>query len=293
MQRYDICVIGHLSNDVIVDADGRRRAACGGAAYYTSVALAHLGVQTLVTSVSAEPDRQRFRDELGRHGVTLHCAASPWTTGFENLYCKSGDRRIQRIHSIGRPFASSDLPDIECGLYHLGPLTPGEIPSACFEFLALRGARISLDLQGYVRRISSSVIEAAGWPAAGDTLRHVHTLKADHREAEAAANESDPVAAARRLARCGPQEVVVTCAGEGAILYANGDVFDIPPISVSHPVDPTGCGDSFCAGYLFARLQGHSASVAGRFASAVAAAKLRRAGPFDGALDEIEALLAL
>ena len=60
-----------------------------------------------------------------------------------------------------------------------------------------------------------------------------------------------------------------------------------------HPVDSTGCGDTFMAGYLYQRLMGADFSTAGSFAAAIAALKMERAGPFDGTLDDVHKRLQM
>jgi len=56
--------------------------------------------------------------------------------------------------------------------------------------------------------------------------------------------------------------------------------------------DPTGCGDTYMAGYLYQRLKGTDPERAGRFAAAMAALKLEGAGPFSGSEAEVHALLS-
>ena len=291
MPRYDVCVVGHITDDTITTADGHCRKAIGGAAYYAGVALGHLGLRTLVLTTAAKRDLPRFRDALGEHGVDVQVKESPHTTAFENDYAARKGRRIQRLGAVARPFALSDLRDIDAGCFHLGPLTAAEITPECFRELGCRSGKISLDLQGFTRSVTDGAVRTADWPDKADILKFVDILKANRWEARAVAGIEDPVAAARRLARMGPGEVIVTLAGKGAILCVGNDVQAIPAMPVAAPRDPTGCGDSFCAGYLFARLRGRTAPEAARFAAALAAAKLMRDGPFTGSASDVEALL--
>jgi sugar/nucleoside kinase (ribokinase family) len=292
MAGFDICAIGHVTNDVIIDPHGSSREATGGAAYYAGVALRHLGLRTLVVSTAAARDIPKFAAEFAEHRVDFRCTASPRTTAFENRYGETTGRRVQRINAVARAFDLSDLDNIDAACFHLGPLTPDEIPCDCFEALSGRGARISLDLQGFTRDVSNGEVRVVGWPAKSEFLKFVHFLKANRWEAAAVTNDADPVSAARRLARMGPEEVIVTLADKGAILCAGQDVYEIPATPATIPSDPTGCGDTFCAGYLFARARGRPAPEAARFAAALAAAKRMCEGPFTGTAADVEALLS-
>lgn len=291
MAKYEICAIGHVTNDVIADADGRRRQAIGGAAYYAGVALRRLGLRTLVVSCAAPHDIRRFAAAFAKCDVEFRCATSRRTTAFENRYDGADGRRVQRVDAVARPFRPSDIEDLDADCLHLGPLTAGEIPPGIVARLARRGGRISLDVQGCTRALSDGVVKIVDWPRKAEVLGFVDILKANRWEAAALAGTADPTIAARRLAGLGPAEVVVTCAEDGAVLCANGEIHEIPGAPIAAPRDPTGCGDSFCAGYLFARLRGAAAPDAARFGVTVAAAKLHRTGPFRGTAGDIDALL--
>lgn len=289
MASFDICAIGHVTNDRITDADGNNRDAIGGAAYYTGVALGHLGLRTLVVSAAAKHDIPRFVAEFAAHSVEIQCVESRHTTAFENIYDGASGRRTQRVTAVAAPFQPSDICGVDAALFHLGPLTPADIPLECLQLLSRQNARVSLDLQGFVRDTTSCTVRVVEWPEKSEFLKHVQILKANRWEARAATGEDDPVSAARRLAALGPAEVIVTLAEKGAILFANGAIHDISAKPVSASCDPTGCGDSFCAGYLFARWQGCSPNDAAAFAAVLAAEKRKHAGPFTGGTDAIDA----
>jgi sugar/nucleoside kinase (ribokinase family) len=59
-------------------------------------------------------------------------------------------------------------------------------------------------------------------------------------------------------------------------------VIDVPGFTVQE-VDPTGAGDSFCAGFTVALLENMPLEEAGRFANAVGALAVTKLGPMEGA----------
>ena len=75
------------------------------------------------------------------------------------------------------------------------------------------------------------------------------------------------------------------------IFHHDGDI-QVPGFAVQE-VDPTGAGDSFCAGFTAALLEGMDLAEAGRFANAVGALAVTKKGPMEGAptREQVAALL--
>ncbi len=287
---HDVQAIGHVTVDRIETRDGFLQRA-GGTAIYFPLALARLGGDVGVLTRMAAEDETALLAETREAGIDVVCAASPKTTEFENRYLpENRDRRVQRVGAVALPFAPQDVAGLEARLFHLGPLTYEDMSVDFIEAVADRG-RVSLDVQGLVRRIVRGSVEAVDWPDKQRGLAQVAIVKADEYEAEVLTGESDPRAAARRLASWGPEEVLVTRAGDGVVVCHAGEVHGVASIPAPDPIDPTGCGDTFMAGYLFSRLRGVGPVDAARFGAAAATLKLGHVGPFDGSREDVEALL--
>ena len=89
------------------------------------------------------------------------------------------------------------------------------------------------------------------WPDKLNGLAYVDVLKANREEAVILSGEEDPEQAARKISALGPEEVVITLGGEGALILANGRVHRISSVAPSAVVDPTGVGDTYSAGYIY------------------------------------------
>jgi len=76
--------------------------------------------------------------------------------------------------------------------------------------------------------------------------------------------------------------VVLKRGAAGCDIYADGQMIHVNSYQVQE-VDPTGCGDSFCAGFLTGILEGWSLEKAGRFANAAGALQASKMGPMEGA----------
>lgn len=277
---FDICVIGHVTRD-IVRVGGVRKEMTGGTAYYASIALNSLGLKVAVITKTSLADRNALLSELENLGIAVCWQESEETTTFENIYDeKNLDGRSQKVRAIASPFSAADLGDIDAKIFHLGALNNAEISSDFWPELGRRGRLVCLDAQGLVREVTpAGDVRNLDWRDKKKRLGSIDILKVDRQEATILSGEDDPERAAVVLAGFGSREVIVTAGSQGSSIYADGKFYKIPAVPVPKAIDPTGCGDTYVAGYLYQRLQSEDIEQAGRFAAAVASAKLANFGP--------------
>ncbi len=123
---------------------------------------------------------------------------------------------------------------------------------------------ISTDPQGWTRPRVDAVRSC---------LAHVDTFFGNEIEICSAAGARDPLAAAERLLEYGVGEVVLHRAEAGVTWFREGQRTSLPAFRV--PVDnPTGCGDVFNAGFVFAKLTGGTTEDALGMGNALAALHL-------------------
>jgi sugar/nucleoside kinase (ribokinase family) len=289
---FDVCVIGHVTKDVI-RASKTTTAAPGGTAYYTSVALRRFGLHVAVVTKMAREDKDYLLRDLEDEGIAVYCASSQHSTVFENAY--SGEdlrRRRQRINAVGAPFSFKDMESIAAPVFHVGPLTRRDVSSAFLKRLATRPGVVSLDVQGMLRPARTGEVYEEDWPEKKAGLGGVDIVKAAEREALLLSGQKRLDKAAPVLAGYGPREVIITMGSRGSLVYAEETLQRIPccrPRKVRHP---TGSGDTYMAAYLYQRMKGMAPELAGRFAAATAALKLEDAGPFRGTEADVWALLS-
>jgi adenosine kinase len=72
--------------------------------------------------------------------------------------------------------------------------------------------------------------------------------------------------------------LVVTLGGKGSLVYAKGQLIEIPCVKAEQVVDPTGCGDAYRAGLLYGLAQGMDWELTGRLAALLGALKIAHRG---------------
>ncbi|HET8764005.1 MAG TPA: carbohydrate kinase family protein [Rhodanobacter sp.] len=71
---------------------------------------------------------------------------------------------------------------------------------------------------------------------------------------------------------------IVTLGPRGSLIHAGGVDYEIPPAHEHAIVDPTGCGDAYRAGLIFAIMHGKDWATVGRVASLMGAIKIEHPG---------------
>jgi len=285
---YDICCIGHITLDKVVTPRAVMHMA-GGTAFYFSHAVRNMGVNYALVTALAETEMRSVTD-LRDLSIKVKALPSAHTVYFENIYGDNQDNRTQRVLQKADAFTAAQIEDVEALIYHLGPLLADDISVQTIKSLSARGS-VSLDAQGYLRKVEEQQVHAIDWPEKQQALKYVKILKANDHELAVLTGLTDIREGAKVLAGWGVKEVVVTLGSQGSVIYAYGSFYDIPAYKPADVVDATGCGDTYMAGYLARRVQGDGVSEAGKFASAMAALKIENAGPFKGTEEDVRKMM--
>ncbi|MBA7688059.1 Ribokinase [subsurface metagenome] len=290
---FDVCVIGHITRDIIRIGNIEKEMP-GGAAYYFPMALKNLGSNASLITKAAEKDKYLLND-LIRNDIGIFYRESQETTVFENIYFDNLDDRIQNVKSVAQPFRTEDIPNISTQIFHFGPLTKDDVPLKILQLLSRkakkRKARISLDTQGFVRRICEGKVTSVDWKEKKKGLACVNILKTDETEAKILSGEESTNEAAARLSSYGIDEIIVTQGTQGSLIYSKGEFYSIPAFPARKIADATGCGDTYLAAYIHKRLKSSDIYESGRFAAATATLKLEESGPFRGTEAEVKSFL--
>jgi sugar/nucleoside kinase (ribokinase family) len=286
---YDICCIGHLTLDKVVTPKGVMIMP-GGTSFYFSNAIRNMDVRYILVTSLAEKEMD-FVHDLRARGVEVNVFPGTNTVYFENIYSDNLDHRDQRVLQTADAFTIEQMEHIDASVFHLGPLLAGDIPLEVIKALAKRG-RISLDVQGYLRKVENQNVHAIDWLEKIEGLQYVDILKANEAEMKVLTGHENVRKGAKVLSDWGVKEVVITLGSLGSVIYVNHIFYDIPAYVPAMETDTTGCGDTYMAGYLYQRIKLATPEQAGQFAAAMATLKIESPGPFTGTKADVLRLLS-
>ncbi len=251
----------------------------GGNATNFALQMAALGMRTsLVAAVGRDAFADTLRSAYRKGRVDAHLKSDPkratgttvaltWSDGRRALLTALGANAALREPDVPQNLIASATHLHRAGFWWatglLGPPTVRLLRRA-----HKAGATTSMDIS----------TDPQGWPrprveAVRSCLPHVDTFFGNEVEVCAVAGVRDPFAAAERLLELGASEVVLHRADAGATWFREGQRASLPAFRV--PVDnPTGCGDVFNAGYVFATLTGGTTEDALGMGNALAALHL-------------------
>jgi sugar/nucleoside kinase (ribokinase family) len=252
----------------------------GGSAANTAQFGARLGLRTT------------FVGKLGNDSVAAAYREHFADAGIEGTHFKTGDLANARCLSLITPDSQRTL---RTNLAAAMTLRPDEISPADFagcrhahmegylffnpalatavvDSVRNAGATLSVDLASFeVVRVAREWIF--------DQLRTgIDVVFANEDEVRALFESDEPYdVLARRLASFGGT-ACVKLGKDGSWIARGDDLQRIPPVLVTDPVDTTGAGDAWAAGFLFGHLNNWSIAKAGALGSTLGAATVRHFG---------------
>jgi Sugar kinases, ribokinase family len=287
---YDICCVGHITSDKIVNTRGTMHMP-GGTALYFSCALNKLDVNYVLVTALAESEMEYVK-YLRDKGIEVRVQPSGHTVVFENIYGENQDERTQNVLQIADAFTMDQLLNVDAGIFHLGPLLTGDFSTDFIKTLSAKG-RLALDVQGYLRKVVDQKVSLTDWPEKKEALQYIDILKADVAELAALSGCDTVEDGAKFLLDLGVKEAVITNGSLGSAIYTNSNYYRIRAYHPELVVDATGCGDTYMAGYLYKRIKkAVDIRQAGEFAAAMAGLKTMSPGPFVGTDDDVMRFMA-
>jgi sugar/nucleoside kinase (ribokinase family) len=285
---FDIAFLGNYTKDTIVSASGTRLVD-GGACNYGAHAAAAMGLNVAAITRLAREDWHVVK-ALQRLGITVFAEETPHSTCLRLEYPTSNvDQRIIYVTSTAGAFTLEQAALAQAGAIVVGASFRGEVPLPVIEALASSGARLAVDVQGWVRVARDGILVKAPWTERDAILSRVDILKADAVEAEMLTGQADIHRAAEMLAALGPSEIVLTHR-DGLLVLAEGR-FHEAGFYPAELVGRSGRGDTCLASYTAKRL---SASPAGAtvWAAALTSLKVEAEGPFRRDIADVHDLVA-
>lgn len=231
MSAPQFVAVGHVTLDRFGD-----RVRPGGAVAYAALTAHRLGLSAgILTSHAAD-----FPLDALPPQIEVVSVDAPSTTTF--VHADSASGRALTVGAAARPLGPADVPEDwrDAPLVLLAPVI-GEVDPDVRR--AFPEATLGAAAQGWLRTIGpGGAVETPPWtPPAGllGALQALFVSDEDVRGQEALVTEW-----VQRLPLA-----VVTAGAAGALLYVNGERYEVRP-RPSREVDPTGAGDVFAAAFL-------------------------------------------
>jgi len=305
---FDVICLGIMVADVLarpvkrlpargtLDVVERMELHTGGCAVNTGIALAKLGVRTAVMGKVGEDGFGDYiintlhRYHIDTAGVLRDRVAN--TSATMVMIGPDGERSF--IHYLG---ANAELRavDIDLALAARGRILhiAGHNLMSKFD-----GADAATILQAARQRGVATSLDTA-WDSTGrwfsliePCLPHIDYFVPSFEEASRIAGRSDPAEVARFFLDYGMKLVALKMGDQGCYVTDGHEAVRLPAYPVT-PVDTTGAGDAFAAGFLAGIIQGWDLERTARFANAVGAMCVTAIGATSGvkSLDETMAFL--
>lgn len=248
-----------LVGEALIDFTGSGNMAfqghCGGSPLNSAIACARLGQPTAyLTQLSTDLFGERLLQHMLDNSIDtrfVQRSDAPSTVAFVERGPSTNRYAFYSRASADSGWSPQPLPVLpeSCRFLHFGSISLLQDPAASriSEFVAANAGqrvvvfdpnvRLSLiaDLSAYRQRMQR-------W------LRCTDLLKLSDEDVAALAPGMSHADAAMTWLQGGPRAVVITCGGDGAVLYRNGH----PPMPIAAPrvevVDSIGAGDTFTAG---------------------------------------------
>lgn len=308
MKRFDVISLGELNPDLIlhgIKADAPKlgteqeiagyKLTLGSSTAIATVLMTRLGLTTAMVARVGDDDYGRFcRDTLTREGVNIDgvITDSSVETGVTISLPYPSDRLLLTCYGAMDRLTIDDVPwdrVAEARHLHLG------------SFFIQRGLRGDLhQVFSRARKLGLTTSLDTGWDPGEHWL--TDDLRAALSEADvflpnetelAHITGTDDVGEGSKLALAlGAREVVVKRGATGSSYFGREVLVDAPAQRIT-PLDTTGAGDAFNAGYIAMRLEGRSVAERLAFGNACGASVALAIGGTGGLKNraEVEALL--
>jgi len=268
----------------------------GGNGVNTGITLARLRIPVrLATAIGDDRFGQFLRDRVRSEGIDdagLIAFPGAKTSTSIVLVETSGERRFLHLRGASGLFSGRniDWENVEgCRVFHYAsalamPLFDDSSLAPTFRQARDLGCLTSLNICWDVRGRWLKTLQPA--------LPHTDFIFPNREEGRQLTGETEPAAIALRLREMGVTTVIVKLGAAGCYVESPQGSFSLPGFAVQ-PVDTTGAGDCFAAGFLAAICRRLSLPVAARYANAAGALATLGLGAADSAptLAQVEEFL--
>lgn len=285
-KRIDVIAVGHALVDIRIKVSEfpkpdhespilRTKWGAGGSAVNVSIAVKRLGMDSgIIAKIGFDSFGRIIVDELLKEGIDIKgLRISLGDTGFSvvaidpqgeiTMYGYKGSAEDLKPEEIDEDLIK------ESKYIHIASLRIDTSIKA-LELAKKYGLTSSWD--------PGRVLSRRGLSELKKILEISDIVLLNSQEAYYITNENDYKRAADIIKDLGPEIVVIKLGREGSYIRTKDSSEYIPAFQITNPVDTTGAGDAYAAGFITSLLRGYTIEKAAIYASAVAALKIMRLG---------------
>jgi len=301
-KKYDVLCVGFVDQDIILnglpdDALSRDSAhadhtviAAGGDAANQAVTLVRLGNRTALTAnVGRDPIGEGIYRLLEGEGVDMsYCIREGIIRSNLSVVVIKPDG--ERSFLVGKGQGNLDLSVEMIDLTVLGRVKAVSLGSLYFMKDMDQGGAAELFRQAKARQVLTFAdMTSDAYNIGPDNIASVYPftdyLMPSYEEAVYTSRKTDVDEIADFFLRQGVGCIVIKLGNQGCFVKNKDNRFYVNPYQIK-PVDTTGCGDSFCAGFISAVLAGKSLAESAEFACAAGAVNAEEFGAHGAVKDK-------
>jgi sugar/nucleoside kinase (ribokinase family) len=272
----DIVAIGHLINETIIAPGQRPQSVLGSPVAYSMACAAALGKHVGIVSRIGTDYPMNLLDPLIQLGVDDRGILQSGTISTINelIYDSAGNKSIRYL-SRAPNIRYENLPKqyFDARILYVCPMD-WEVEPATVEVLSSCPGLLAVDLGGFggahsqFNKVCQMDRDVKSLQA---VVSAVDIVKASDEDCRRIAGDPqlDLERFALRLIDWGCGVAIITLGAAGALIFTSERRIEISPLA-GNPVDPTGGGDTFMAGFLASYLDSRDLAEAGQFAAATA-----------------------
>jgi sugar/nucleoside kinase (ribokinase family) len=292
-KQFDVITVGDVFIDLVmtgfphwpqpgeeIEATQFRRD-IGGGAVITACGLARLGCRTALIAAIGRDEGDWFKEQLTTQGVN---ARELRLHPFEPTALTVAVSSVQDRSYFTYSGANRLLPDLLRDPLVMRTLTQARHVHLAHAIAPARLGQLAEALHATGTTLSLDVGWQETWlrdPASLTALRNVDLFFPNEREAAALTGETEPAQMLRAFAAAGLTHVALKLGEHGAALGWEGTTKYTGPLHVT-PVDTTGAGDCFDAGFLYGWLKGKKPEECLQLANACGALSTQKLGGLAG-----------
>ncbi len=240
-----LLIVGTVAFDAIETPFGKTDKILGGAATYIGLSSSHFDIDSAIVSIVGEDFPADHLNLLTSKGINI-----------EGIEIVKGGKTFFWSGKYHNDLNTRDTLETQLNvLADFKPVVPENYRDAEFIMLGNLHPLVQLSVLEQVKNPKLVVLDTMNfwmdnaWEDLVKVIAKVDVITINDEEARQLTGEHSLVKAARKIAKMGPDYVVIKKGEHGALLFNAGQIFFAPALPLEEVFDPTGAGDTFAGGF--------------------------------------------